>query len=252
MAAPPTVQQLSASLTAQNLPTLSLTFLASILTPNSASQRLPPLPALTATAKHRLLSSDLTTPSLLSPTAFAFPADLSNVHVTSKVLPQDTFVQVLDIDDLSKSKWEQIEALENERKGETTKGREVIRIVSTPADGEESTVSTHGLSSAANTPTSKGPFKLLLQDWKGQTVYGFELKKVDKIAYPPVMSIGCKILLKRGCIVARGVVLLEPGSVAVLGGRIEVLDKVWRERRESVLRERVKKEKGEKEASVAG
>jgi RecQ-mediated genome instability protein 1 len=66
------------------------------------------------------------------------------------------------------------------------------------------------------------------------------------------MSIGCKILLKRGCIVARGVVLLEPGSVAVLGGRIEVLDKVWRERRESVLRERVKKEKGEKEAGIAG
>lgn len=251
MAAPPTQAQLSHSLSSQNLPAPSPNFLTSILTSSTASQKLPPdraLAALTATARHRLITTDLTTPSLLSPNTPFFPADLSDVRVTSKTLAQDVFVQVLDIDDLSKSKWDQIEALESERKGETTKGREIIRVVAAPAEGDAgSSGSTQALGPAAsNTPQSKGPFKLLLQDWKGNKVYGFELKKVDKIAYPPVMGIGCKILLKKGAKVARGMVLLEPSFAFIVGGRIEGLDKAWQEGREGTLRERVQKENEER------
>ena len=82
-----------------------------------------------------------------------------------------------------------------------------------------------------------------MQDCKGNSVYGFELKKVEKIAYPPVMSIGCKVLLRKGCKIARGMVLLEPGMVVVLGGKIDGLDKGWREGREQRLRETVERER---------
>ena len=41
-------------------------------------------------------------------------------------------------------------------------------------------------------------------------------------------------------------VLLEPGGTVVLGGRIEGLDKVWREGREQRLRDQVKREADER------
>jgi len=136
-----------------------------------------------------------------------------------------------------------------ERKGETTKGRQVIRAVPTQPDGDiisgtaaspETTSNTQGNANQnAGAAKSNGPFKLLLQDMKGQTVYGFELKRVDKVGYPPTMNIGCKIMLKKGAKVARGLVLMEPGSVLVLGGKIEALDKSWREGREKALRDAV-------------
>lgn len=171
------------------------------------------------------------------------------MKVASKVLRHDVTVQVLDVEDIGRSKWEQIEALESERKGETTKGRQVIRVVALPEGGEEpSTASTQALGSTAQQNQqggnkSHGPFKLLLQDFKGVKVYGFELKKVDKIGYPgsgkDAMSIGCKILLKKGTKVARGMVLLEPASTMVLGGKIEGIDKGWRDGREKTLREAI-------------
>lgn len=156
------------------------------------------------------------------------------------MLGESVFVQVLDIEDLGRSKWEQIEALEAERNGELKKGREIIRVA--PAeDNDPSSAATqqpNTQASAAQT-VSKGPFKLLLQDHKGVKIYAFELKKVEKIALPLGISIGCKVLLRKGCKVARGMVLLEPVNVLVFGGRIEGLDKGWRERREARLRKEV-------------
>lgn len=150
-------------------------------------------------------------------------------------------MQVIGIEDLSRSKWEQVEALEMERKGELTKGREVIRVVPDSEDGA-SAAAMGGSVSTQHTQAmgrSNGPFKLLMEDVKGQRVYGFELKKVEKVGYPPVMSIGCKVILKNGGKVARGMVLLEPATVVVLGGKIEALDKSWREGREKALRDAV-------------
>lgn len=172
------------------------------------------------------------------------PPNASDVRVKEKTLGSDIPVQVLDIEDVGRSKWAQIEDLEAERKGEMVKGREVIRVLPTQDAEMGSTAATQGV--GAPTPgarnAGKGPFKVLLQDMKGQRVYGFELKRVEKLGFPPGMNVGCKVMLKRGCKVARGMVLLEPGTVVVLGGKIEALDKAWREGREERLRAEVKKD----------
>lgn len=92
----------------------------------------------------------------------------------------------------------------------------------------------------ASPKLSFGPHKVLMQDVKGMKIWGFELKKVDKIGIGGAggggMSIGCKMWLKRGCKVARGTVLLEPTTCNVLGGKIDGSDKAWREGREQRLR----------------
>lgn len=231
-----TEQQISQALKAAGFPAPSSQFLSSIL-----QRRAAPLPALIATAKHRLLSADLTTQDLLHSSALSLPPNITDPDAKSLTLSSgDILVQVLDIEDLSKSKWEQIEQLEAERKGEMTRGREIIRVAALGGEGEGSqngagSNSQAGTTGAAQTK-SKGPFKLLLQDHLGQVVYGFELFRVEKIDYPPTMSIGCKIMLKRGCKVARGMILLEPSSTIVLGGKIDSLDKSWREGREARLR----------------
>ncbi len=148
---------------------------------------------------------------------------------------------------MSKSKWEQIEALESERKGETTQGRQVIRVV--PLENPDpSTASTQAISGSTQAgggqaQGKEGPCKILMQDCKGMKAYGFELKRVEKVGYPPLMGIGCKVLLRRGTQVARGLVLLEPERTVVLGGRIEGLDKAWREGREQRLRDQVERER---------
>ncbi|KAK0113850.1 hypothetical protein ONS95_014096 [Cadophora gregata] len=252
---PPTLTDLINSLTTHSLPTPTTAFLQPILTPPSSStsfRQPPPLAALTATAKHRLLSASIlpspTNPSILIPSTPSLPTNISDVRIKECAVPHDVFLQVVDIQDLGRSKWEQIEGLEAERKGETTKGREVIRVI--PATGEENDPS----SAATQFPTqgntqnqtsdksSRGPFKLLLSDFKGTTIWGFELRKVEKIGLPPLMGIGCKVLVRRGAKVARGVVLLEPGTVVVLGGKVDAEDKAWRAGREERLRREVKEE----------
>lgn len=71
---------------------------------------------------------------------------------------------------------------------------------------------------------------------KGQTVFAFELKKVPKIEVG--MSIGTKMVLKN-VLIARGMVMLEPDKVVVLGGKIDVLHKAWVENRKKELMEAV-------------
>jgi RecQ-mediated genome instability protein 1 len=138
-------------------------------------------------------------------------------------------VQVLGVEDLSKSRWEQLEAIEAKEKGEMTKGREIIRVVDVE-DGEDGQPAR--LPRNANVGAGGGPHRLVLQDVKGQTVYGLELKAVKGISMS--ISIGTKLVLN-GVTVARGVVLLEPGTVVVLGGKIEALHKVWVENRKKDL-----------------
>lgn len=72
--------------------------------------------------------------------------------------------------------------------------------------------------------------KLVLQDCKGQNMFGLELKRIERIAIGK-LNIGEKILLRRGAVVARGTVLLEPATCVILGGKIEAWHKVWTDRR---------------------
>ena len=63
------------------------------------------------------------------------------------------------------------------------------------------------------------------------------------------MSIGCKMVLKNA-LVARGVVLLEPATTVVLGGKMEELHKAWKEGRKAELKAAI--EANEHQARVSG
>lgn len=214
--------QITTTLSSQGFPKPSPLWLTTVF----SSQRISPaLPALIATAKHRLLSSDFTQPNTLDRTTASFPPDLSNPSVQELKLQRSVQipVQVLSIEDLGKSKWEQIEAIEAFERGETTKGREVIRVVPNTENGEN----------GQQLPASgDGHHKLVLQDIKGQRAFGLELRPVPKVGLG--MSIGSKMMLK-GVVVARGMILLEPATATVLGGKIEVLHKAWLEGRKKEL-----------------
>lgn len=151
-------------------------------------------------------------------------------------------MQILAIEDISKSRWEQIEAIEAQERGETTRGREIIRVVA-DEEGEngqgQAAAGPRGNSQNQNQNMgggSSGPHKLVLQDMKGQTVFAFEMKKIPKVEVG--MSIGTKMVLKN-VLIARGMVVLEPERVVVLGGKIDALHRAWVENRKKNLMEAV-------------
>ena len=135
---------------------------------------------------------------------------------------------------MSKSRWEQLEAIEALERGEGTRGREIIRVPPPAPDGDDP-VTTAGVGAGG----SVGPHKLLLQDAAGRKCWAIELRSVE--GFGVGMSIGCKVLLK-GALIARGHLLLEPGTTTVSGGKIEELDRRWREGRKGVLRAELERE----------
>lgn len=218
--------EIAAHLASKSLPP-SPTWLGSFL---SGTRPTTPLPALKQTALFRLLASDITASLQAGPDA-VFPADVHNAALAERRLPGPIAAQLLDVEDVGRSRWGQVEALEAAERGEGTKGREVVRVV--PAEGEE-----EGAAAAA-VAQSAGPHKVVLQDARGTRVYGVEVAAVEGVGVG--MNIGSKVLL-RDVVVARGVLLLEPRSVVVLGGKIEGLHRAWREGRKERL----------KNAAVAG
>lgn len=82
---------------------------------------------------------------------------------------------------------------------------------------------------------SAGPHKLLLQDARGTKAYALELRSVQGVDVS--LAIGAKLVLT-DVSVARGVVMLEPKCVEVLGGKVEAWDRKWREERKKVLKEK--------------
>ena len=108
-------------------------------------------------------------------------------------------------------------------RGEGTKGREVIRVV----PGEE------GESESGGGEGAKGICKLLLEDTAGRRVWGLEFRPIRGLVWG--MGIGSKIVLKN-VLVARGVLLLEPQTTTVVGGKIEGLHKLWMEDRKKALK----------------
>ncbi|KAF1977082.1 RecQ mediated genome instability protein Rmi1 [Bimuria novae-zelandiae CBS 107.79] len=180
-----------------------------------------PLPALKQTALFRLLATDITT-SLQAPANTIFPHDILNPRTQSCVVAGPVVCQVLDMEDIGLSRWAQVEQIEAKERGEMTKGREVVRVVED--DNEGGTV--------APAVTSRGPFKLLLQDAKGAKLYAVDLRGIDGIN--TAMAMGAKLLL-RDTDVRRGVAMLEPANVQVLGGKIDALDKAWKEGRKQRL-----------------
>ncbi|EXJ60081.1 hypothetical protein A1O7_04231 [Cladophialophora yegresii CBS 114405] len=235
----------------------------------------PPVAALISTAHFRILASDITTSISTATTAAAptFPEDASDVTVHERRLEGHVIVQVLDVHDVGASKFSQIEAIERVERGEEIRGREVIRSVRVESghDGDDegaatSTTSTNnavatttGATSTSSTSTklTSGPHKLVVQDAKGTRMFALEVEKVPKLgvsvsagarvptgtsgsgavigADDPGMFIGCKLLLRPGTVVRRGIIMLTPGNCVVMGGKVEAWDKQWREGRKGRL-----------------
>jgi len=214
-------------------------------TPNAPHQ------AQLALLKSQLLNSDYTTPHLLDPSSVpAFPSALLAPSVPEAKLPTDVHCQVIDLEDLSRSRWEVIEELERIERGEMNVGRAVVRIDNAgsdnedhhPGDGVGDQAQPPGQAQGQGQNRQRGrrnvTHRLALQDRTGRRVYALELTRIPRIGVG-VTRIGEKILLKRGCTVARGMVLLEPTTCMFLGGQIEGLQKRWVEERLKVLREMV-------------
>ncbi|KAJ4862130.1 recQ mediated genome instability protein domain-containing protein [Trichoderma breve] len=219
------IPQLRRAILAQSLPPPSQTLLTT-LTSRSPP---PPIPSLLATAKARLLASDLTNTSgtVVDPSMPVFPPNIDSATVQESTISQNTHVQVLDIENLSLSRWEQVEELEAIERGERTRGRQVIRTQASRAGA-----------GAAASGGANAVHRLVLQDGRGKKVFAVELKRISGIGIGKT-HIGEKILLRAGAVVARGTVLLTPETCTLLGGKIEAWHESWMEGRLARLRESV-------------
>lgn len=138
-------------------------------------------------------------------------------------------------------------------RGEMKKGRSIIRVQEEPSsqggegeggggggaqgrDGSSSTsISTAGGSKKSST------HKVTLQDPSGFCFYALELQRHPRIGIG-VTKIGEKVLLRRGSVIDRGLLLIDGiDKYAVLGGSIEEMHKRWVESRLKTLREEVEK-----------
>ncbi|KAJ4135950.1 hypothetical protein NW768_003553 [Fusarium equiseti] len=234
------VNQLKASILAQNLPHPTPTFLNSLINARSPP---PPINSLVATAKARLLAADLTSSAIISTSAIqSFPPDVDSTTSREKRLPKPVHVQVLDIENLTLSRWEQVEEMEAVARGETTRGREVIRVTAEDDDDNEGT-QTQRPGGNRNTggpkPAGKNAtHRLVLQDCKGTKIFALELRRHNGIGVGKT-QIGEKIILKAGTLIARGMVLLEPDKMLILGGKIEAWQKTWVDGRLARLKEEI-------------
>ncbi|KAK1038711.1 hypothetical protein LTR33_016063, partial [Friedmanniomyces endolithicus] len=87
-----------------------------------------PVIALQQTALFQIRNADLQT-SITRSSTNLLPPGATDPATKEKHVRGPITVQVLDIEDIGRSRWSQVEALEAVERGETTKGREVIRVV---------------------------------------------------------------------------------------------------------------------------
>lgn len=181
-----------------------------------------PLAAIKQTAWFKVQHADITQ-ALQKTGSSVFPLDIADGEIRERRFTGPIPVQILDIEDIGRSRWAQAEALEAEEKGETRRGHEIIRVV--PGEEDENT--------STQQTSSHGPHKLILQDAQGTSAYAMELLNVQGLDLS--ISIGAKLLVK-DFTAARGVILLEPKNVVILGGKIEELHKKWKEGRKEALK----------------
>ncbi|KAJ5115906.1 hypothetical protein N7456_000254 [Penicillium angulare] len=206
-------------------------------------------PVLTKTAIFRVLASDFRESLSTNPTSI-LPVDISNPTFRERRLQGPIPVQVLDIEDIGSSLWSQVEAIERVERGEAIRGREIVRTISVGEDQEAvenswtqgATGNSNGTANAnANANASgsggSGPHRLILQDAAGKKAVGIEMQRIEGVTLEK-LSIGAKLML-RGATVARGIILLDPGCTTLLGGRIDSLDRSWKEGRKARLLRRI-------------
>lgn len=217
-------------LTSKSLP-VSATWVSAFLSSLSTTQQRAPASALAQTAVFRVLTSDLTKALSTSNPSALVPRDISDPSIKERRIPGPVAVQVLDIEDIGSSLWSQVEKIEQVERGETIRGREIIRNVN--VDDAEPNNPQNASRSAGSTAASSGPHRLVLQDALGTKFIAIEYKDISGIAIDK-LSIGAKLVLK-DIVVARGMALLTPQNVTLLGGKIESWDVAWRQKRKEVL-----------------
>jgi RecQ-mediated genome instability protein 1 len=241
---PITTMASSEQIAAQILNTKSLSvsqsWLNTLLTNSNSAQRNIPASALTKTALFRVLASDFRESLTTSPST-VLPVDIIDPTVQERRLQGPIPVQVLDIEDIGTSLWSQVEAIERVERGEAIRGREVVRTIPI-SDDNEGADNANGRTNNQAAPNASGssgygPHRLILQDSAGTKTVAIEMKPIEGISLEK-LSIGAKLVLQNTT-VARGMVLLNPGCVTLLGGKIDALDRPWKEDRKKRLLERI-------------
>lgn len=230
------IQAISDALVQTGYPTPNTQWLQSLI----AARVVPPLPALVATAKVKLSKLDLLTPGLFdpsSPSQCSLPPNISDTETKERIIKGPLILQILEVYDIGKSKWEQIEAIEAMERGERTKGREIIRDIPNPDDDNSD-----AFASPVQNQKSSGPHKLLMQDWKGQLMFGLDVGSVPKMGI--TMAIGCKVVV-RNLVVARGIAMLDGNNTTVLGGEIKELNEKWVKERKKMLQDAMPRREGD-------
>lgn len=231
-----TPEQIAAQILSTKSLSVSPTWLNAFLSSSGTTQRSVPPSALAKTAMFRLMASDIRD-SLSKHRSCVLPIDIYDPNVQERRLQGSIPVQVLDIEDIGTSLWSQIEAIERVERGEAIRGREVVRTIAVDGDQEtaESNANNGTATGVGNTYTNNGhgPHRLVLQDAAGTVAVGVEIQNTEGISLDK-LAIGAKLLI-RNPTVARGMVLLSPGCVTVLGGKIEAMDTPWRQGRKSRL-----------------
>jgi RecQ-mediated genome instability protein 1 len=230
-------EQIAAQIMSSKSLCVSSSWLNSFL---ASSQRNVPVSALTKTALFRVLASDIRESLATTPTSL-FPVDISDPAMQERRIPGPIPVQVLDIEDIGTSLWSQVEAIERIERGEAIRGREIVRTVNVGDDNEgaETGSSSNAPARAPSVSGSSGSgtHRLILQDANGTKAVAIEMQRIEGISLEK-LPIGAKILL-RNATVARGMVLLNVNCSTLLGGKIEALDKPWKEGRKARLLQRI-------------
>ncbi|KAL4740073.1 hypothetical protein BDV11DRAFT_169420 [Aspergillus similis] len=228
--------QLIAQLQSKSLP-VSPTWLSTFL--STGTHQRTPLPALTKTALFRLLNTDFRESLTPRSSTSTLPMDVFDPNVQERRLSGPIPLQVLDIEDIGTSIWSQVEAIERVERGEAVRGREIVRTVDLgdEQDGNGRSIRGGNAGPNGNANESNGPHRLILQDAKGTRAVGIEMARIEGIGIGQ-LPIGRKLLLKNAT-VARGMILLRPESVTLLGGKIEAMDLAWRAGRKARLLEKI-------------
>lgn len=117
-------------------------------------------------------------------------------------LSDSILVQVLEIFDVSKSAYKRLEILEeNDESNIDRMRRRTVGLETGDSQGFTTTCM----------------HKLVLQDSAGTLIYGIEYRRIAQLSERT--ELGCKFLLRKTKF-HRGVALLEPETVTVLGGSI--------------------------------
>lgn len=245
-----TQDQIAAQLLHSKSLPISRSWLTNFTTTTGNNQNIPHS-ALTQTALFRILSSDFRQTLSTQSSTSLLPADVADVSIKERRLHGPIPVQVVDIEDIGSSLWSQVEAIERIEKGEAVRGREIVRTVHVGEDSEERERNAGG-GGESGSAAGSGPHRVTVEDAAGTRAMGVEVKRVPEVRVGK-LGIGAKMVLKN-VTVARGMVLLMPECVTILGGKIEHLDRSWSQSRKLRLMAKIaemeREENGNANANV--